>query len=203
VTLSRCAQRLRPRARGRPACRRHDVDAVPLPAREPPALDRLDEAPAGRAVASSASVASTGSRSTPTRAATSGIVRVGMGRSPRSKMTAAGNDGSPSDCPFLYVMPTRSRLRLSAPNSNVHSPLPGAPPRQLLETARRNVRSHWSASARLPPGGGTGAAQTIWSFASENFVAILGGSRRNGEKRPSPPSVGPTSGMREHRLVGR
>src|SRR5688500_18026443 len=32
------ARRLRPCARGRPACRHHDVGAVALPAREPPAL---------------------------------------------------------------------------------------------------------------------------------------------------------------------
>ncbi len=64
--------------------------------------------------ASSASVTSTGSRSTPTRATTSGSARVGMGRSPTIEDdSCTGDDGSPSDCPLLYVMPTRSTLRLS------------------------------------------------------------------------------------------
>src|SRR5262249_47959749 len=64
--------------------------------------------------ASSASVTSTGSRSTPTRATTSGIARVGMGRSPTTEAgICTQDDGAPSDCPLLYVMPERSTLRLS------------------------------------------------------------------------------------------
>ena len=42
------ARRLRPCARGRPACRHHDVGAVALPAREPPALPAPPRRSGGR-----------------------------------------------------------------------------------------------------------------------------------------------------------
>jgi hypothetical protein len=45
---------------------------------------------------------------------TSGIARVGIGRPFTIEHdSCAGGDGSPSDCPLLCVMPTRSTLRLS------------------------------------------------------------------------------------------
>ena len=50
----------------------------------------------------------------PTRATTPGIARAGIGRSPLNEHASwTGDDGSPSDCPLLYVMPTRSMLSLS------------------------------------------------------------------------------------------
>ena len=48
------------------------------------------------------------------RATTSGIGRAGMARCPTTEAdSCTGDPGSPSDCPLLYVMPTRSARRLN------------------------------------------------------------------------------------------
>jgi hypothetical protein len=70
---------------------------------------------------------------------TSGIARVGIGRPLTIEHdSCAGGDGSPSDCPLLCVMPTRSTLRLSPaeqptsmPRSASSDSLRGLAPRRL------------------------------------------------------------------------
>jgi SAM-dependent methyltransferase len=84
--------------------------------------------------------------STPIRATTSGIARVGMGRSPTIEHdSCTGDDGSPSDCPLLYVMPTRSTLRFE-PSRPAHVDEPNR-----LASARRaaSAMAGYSTAQRL------------------------------------------------------
>src|SRR5215831_13872779 len=73
-----------------------------------------------------------------------------MGRSPTTEDDGCtGDDGSPSDCPLLYVMPTRSTLRLS-PAEQPTSVSPNRVPCGAIATARHRLRVAGELDARLP-----------------------------------------------------
>jgi hypothetical protein len=70
-----------------------------------------------------------------------------MGRSPTIEHdSCTGDDGSPSDCPLLYVMPTRSTLRLSpAEQPKSISPTAFAPTRRAASAMEGRLQNQTEA----------------------------------------------------------